>query len=52
MSIIASKQTNIAEKYHIVNQYNSLIALETPAQQHDLDRYKNQSDKYSVEYDS
>ena len=52
MNSIARQQTDIAEKYHIVNQYNSLIALETQAQQNDLNRYNNQSDKYSVEYDS
>jgi hypothetical protein len=51
-SYIPSLQNQIAEKYHIVNQFNSLIALETQRQQNDLNRYSEQSDKFDVEYDA
>jgi hypothetical protein len=48
--IIARKQTLLAEKYWIVNQFNSYIALETERQQRDLDRYSEEYDKYDTEY--
>ena len=51
-SYIPSLQNQIAEKYHIVNQFNSLIALETQRQQNDLNKYSEQSDKFDVEYDA
>ena len=47
---IASLQSYIAEEYNIVNQFNSLIALQTAAQQRDLDRYNQQENKYDVKY--
>ena len=49
---IAKIQTTLAESYNIVNQFNSLIALQTAAQQRDLDRYNERSDKYDVEYEN
>lgn len=49
---IPDLQNKIAKKYHIVNQFNSLIALETQRQQNDLDRYSNWSNKYNVSYDT
>ena len=49
-SRIARKQTLLAEKYWIVNQFNSYIALETERQQRDLDRYSEEYDKYDTKY--
>ena len=49
---IAGIQSSLATKYNIVNQFNSLIALQTAAQQRDLDRYNEKSDKYSIEYEN
>ncbi len=43
-------QTQVAEEYKIVNQFNSYIALETQQQQNDLDRYSNQADKYNTTF--
>lgn len=49
---IANIQTTLAIKYSIVNQFNSLIALETTDQQNDLKNYENSSDKYDTNYDN
>jgi hypothetical protein len=46
--VVAKQQSLLAEKYTIVNQFNSLIALETASQQRDLDRYDNQDNKYDT----
>lgn len=48
----AEKQTTIAKKYHIVNEYNSIIAIETTQQQRDLDRFSQQKDKYEKQYNN
>lgn len=45
-------QNTIAEKYIIVNQYNSLIALETARQQNDLDNYSGQRGAYDTEFEN
>lgn len=47
---IAQIQTIIAQKYGIINQFNSFIALENNQQQQDLNRYSNASDAYSSSY--
>jgi len=47
---IAEKQSEISNRYGIVNQFNSLIALETSQQQRDLDRYNQYKDKYDTTY--
>lgn len=49
---IARLQTNIAEKYMIVNQFNSFIALENLQQQRELDRYSQYENKYDTIYDN
>jgi len=49
---IAIIQTNIARKFWIVNQFNSLIALETSRQQNDLDRYEKSWSAYETTYDN
>ena len=49
---IANFQTRLAEEYNIVNQFNSLIAIETQQQQRDLDRYNKYGDKYNTEYEN
>ncbi len=47
---IADLQTQIAQKYNIINQFNSFIALETQSQQEDLEQYKNENSKYDSTY--
>ncbi|MBP7774019.1 hypothetical protein KA071_02935, partial [Candidatus Gracilibacteria bacterium] len=45
-------QNKLAETYVIVNQYNSLIALETARQQNDLNNYSNQQVAYETEFEN
>ncbi len=45
------KQTEIAARAHIVNQFNSLIALENEWQQKRLDKLKEGDDKYKSDHD-
>jgi len=45
-------QTSIAQKTNIVNQFNSIIALETDRQQQNLDKYSQWANKYDVEYNN
>ncbi|MCP4523942.1 MAG: hypothetical protein GY828_07035 [Candidatus Gracilibacteria bacterium] len=45
-------QTKIAQKYHIVNQFNSIIALETAEQQRQLDSLSQKENKYELEYNT
>lgn len=52
LNLAAEKQTAIAKKYHIVNEYNSIIALETKQQQRDLDRFSQQNNKYETQYNN
>jgi hypothetical protein len=47
---IAQQQTLFAKKYNIVNQFNSMIALETEQQMRDLEKYQQQNDKYNSSY--
>ena len=47
---IYTAQNTLAKTYHIVNQYDSLIALETKRQQGDLDRYSTQNGAYETDY--
>jgi hypothetical protein len=47
---IADLQTQIAQEYNIINQFNSFIALETQSQQEDLEQYKNENSKYDSTY--
>jgi hypothetical protein len=49
---IFQAQNSLAEKYIIVNQYNSLIALETARQQNDLNNYSNQQGAYETEFEN
>jgi len=49
---IANVQTIISEKYWIVNQFNSYIALENEQQQDDLNRYKEMENKYDSTYNN
>lgn len=49
---IANMQNRLAEEYNIVNQFNSLIAIETKQQQIDLDKYNKKENKYDTEYES
>ncbi len=49
---IAQIQTVVAQKYNIVNQFNSFIALETARQQQDLDRYAKDEKKYNSNYNN
>lgn len=49
---IFQAQNILAETYTIVNQYNSLIALETVRQQNDLDRYSGQQGAYDTEFEN
>lgn len=44
------EQTKIATMLNIVNEFNSLIALQMYSQQEELDNYSNQKDKYETEY--
>lgn len=48
----AKLQTKISEKYGIVNQFNSFIAVETDRQQRDLDRYSDQAGSYDADYNN
>jgi hypothetical protein len=45
---IGDKQNKLAKKYGIVNQFNSLIALQTISQQNQLDYLSNQNDRFDV----
>lgn len=45
-------QNTIAKNYNIVNQFNSFIALQTPEQQIELDKYKQQNNKYDSDYEN
>ncbi|PID83972.1 hypothetical protein CSB09_03590 [Candidatus Gracilibacteria bacterium] len=47
---VAEQQNALAERYHIVNQFNSIIALETDRQQRDLDRYSQSNQAYDIKY--
>ncbi len=49
---IFQAQNKLAETYVIVNQYNSLIALETARQQNDLNNYSNQQGAYETEFEN
>lgn len=49
---IFQAQNTLAETYTIVNQYNSLIALETARQQNDLDRYSGQGGAFDTEFEN
>lgn len=49
---IFQAQNSLAEKYIIVNQYNSLIALETARQQNDLDNYSGQQGAFDTEFEN
>ncbi len=49
---IFQAQNTLAETYVIVNQYNSLIALETARQQNDLNNYSNQQGAYETEFEN
>ncbi len=46
--MVADWQTSIAKRYKIVNQFNSLIALQTEQQRQDLERYSSDSSKYDT----
>lgn len=47
---VALSQSKIAKQHKIVNQFNSMIALETVQQYRDLERYENQKNKYDSTY--
>ncbi len=47
---VADIQNKLAERFWIVNQFNSMIALETQRQQQDLDIYETEGIKYNTEY--
>lgn len=50
---IAETQTFISNNYNIVNQFNSLIAVETEQQKQDLEIYKNDENiKYKDDYEN
>ena len=49
---VAQEQTQIARRAHIVNQFNSLIALENEQQQEWLDEASKSKDKYKSDYDT
>lgn len=49
---VGDTQANLGEKYGIVNEYASYIALETDAQKSDLERYSDDKDRYNVEYEN
>ncbi len=49
---VAEIQSNIALNLNIVNQFNSLIAIQTVSQQQELDYYKKQEDKYKADYEN
>lgn len=50
--IIAELQTALAQKYSIINQFNSLIALATPEQQKSLEQYSQSYNKYESFYNN
>jgi hypothetical protein len=49
---IAEIQTRIAERYSIVNQFNSSIALVSQSQQDDLKRYSGETKKYESTFNN
>ncbi len=49
---VAEYQTQIATEFKIVNQFNSIIALENERQARDLERYSNDVDKYDVKQEN
>lgn len=49
---VMTAQTAIAARAHIINSFNSLIALETDAQQRQLERLSQQDNKYRRDHQS
>jgi len=49
---VANTQNYFAVLYQIVNQFNSMIALETNQQKQDLERYESRDNKFDTTYNN